>query len=205
MILYFARFISAFIIYSVSRQNGDIDKAPIMFGRDINQVKVSLETSNCHKFSLEFCVCLCRVWILVIHYAFADGKAGKPRPGNDQDVKLLQKLFREYEDCTFREIASPQSNEIAQILSEDGIVSRFEGTFLKYFLKYCSKTRPPSVFMLFILSHGGENGKIFTEQEGDSFTMYDVWDALAGNELLQNCLKINVLGVRVRVGIISII
>jgi hypothetical protein len=41
-------------------------------------------------------------------------------------MELLQKLFGEYEDCTFREIASPRSNEIAQILSKDGIVSCFE-------------------------------------------------------------------------------
>jgi len=65
------------------------------------------------------------VWILVIHYEFADGKAAERRAGNARDVELLQKLFGEYEDCTFREITSPQSNEIAQILSKDGIVSRF--------------------------------------------------------------------------------
>jgi hypothetical protein len=51
--------------------------------------------------------------------------------------------------------------------------------------------------MLFILSHGGENGKIYTDQ-GDYFTVYDVWDALAGNQLLEDCLKINVFGVRVK-------
>jgi hypothetical protein len=70
--------------------------------------------------------CLCRVWILVIHYDFADATDGKRRAGNAQEVELLQKLFGEYEDCTFREIASPRSNEIAQILSKDGIVSCFE-------------------------------------------------------------------------------
>ena len=50
--------------------------------------------------------------------------------------------------------------------------------------------------MLVILSHGGENGVIYTEQEGDSFTIYDVWDALGNNQLLEDCLKINVFGVR---------
>jgi hypothetical protein len=48
--------------------------------------------------------------------------------------------------------------------------------------------------MLFILSHGDENGKIYTEQ-GDFFTIYDVWDAQADNQLFQDCLKINVFGV----------
>jgi hypothetical protein len=65
------------------------------------------------------------VWIEVIHYDFADATDGSRRPGNARDVELLQSLFREYEDCTFREIASPKSNEIAQILSKDGIVSLF--------------------------------------------------------------------------------
>jgi hypothetical protein len=50
--------------------------------------------------------------------------------------------------------------------------------------------------MLFILSHGGKNGVIYTEQEGEVFTIYDVWDALADNKLLEDCLKINVFGVR---------
>jgi hypothetical protein len=67
------------------------------------------------------------VWIQVIHYAFSDTdkKFGKRRLGNARDVKLLRDLFKEYEDCTFREIATPRSNEIANILSKDGIVSRF--------------------------------------------------------------------------------
>jgi hypothetical protein len=52
--------------------------------------------------------------------------------------------------------------------------------------------------MLFILSHGGADGVISTDHEEDFFTIYDVWDALAGNQLLENCLKINVFGVRER-------
>jgi hypothetical protein len=50
--------------------------------------------------------------------------------------------------------------------------------------------------MLFIFSHGAEDGVIETEQAGESFTTYDVWDALSANQLLQNCLKINIFGVR---------
>jgi len=66
------------------------------------------------------------VWILVIHYEFADATDGSRRSGNARDVELLQNLSVEYKDCTFREIASPRSNDIAQILSKDGIFSRFE-------------------------------------------------------------------------------
>jgi hypothetical protein len=54
---------------------------------------------------------------------------------------------------------------------------------------------PPTVFILFILSHGDADGVIYTDQ-GNSFTIYEVWDALAGNQFLEDCLKINVFGVR---------
>jgi len=53
--------------------------------------------------------------------------------------------------------------------------------------------------MLFIFSHGDENGVICTNQKDgkdDFFTIYDVWDALANNLLLKDCLKINIFGVR---------
>lgn len=63
-------------------------------------------------------------------------------------------------------------------------------------IMYFPDTDPPTVLMLFIFSHGGENGEISTEQ-GDSFSTYDVWDALSCNQLLRDCLKINVFGVRV--------
>jgi hypothetical protein len=66
------------------------------------------------------------VWILVIHYDFADATDGSQRRGNTRDVHLLRDVFSEYKDCTFREIASPKTNEIAKILSKDGILSRFE-------------------------------------------------------------------------------
>jgi hypothetical protein len=144
------------------------------------------------------------VWILVIHYAFSDDELLK-RSGNARDLELLYSLFGEYQDCIYREIASPRTNEIAQILSKDGIVSRFEEGQTSicvhkfknkcYLEKYFPDPSPPTVFMLFVLSHGGADGAIYTEQ-GDSFTIYDVWDALSGNQLLQNCLKINVFGVR---------
>jgi hypothetical protein len=65
------------------------------------------------------------VWILVIHYGFSGNDESLRRSGNAQDLVLLQNLFKEYEDCTFREIASPPSNQIAQILSNEGIVSCF--------------------------------------------------------------------------------
>jgi len=65
-------------------------------------------------------------------------------------------------------------------------------------------TDPPTVFMLFILSHGDADGVIYTDK-GDSFTIYDVWDALAGNQLLDDCLKVNVFGVRGKILIFFII
>jgi hypothetical protein len=66
-----------------------------------------------------------RVWILIIHYDFSKSASIK-RSGNARDLELLQNLFGEYHDCTFREIASPPRNDIANILSQDDLVSRFE-------------------------------------------------------------------------------
>jgi hypothetical protein len=60
-------------------------------------------------------------------------------------------------------------------------------------------TEPPTVFMLFVFSHGDENGVIYTDQKSikdDFFTIYDVWDALSNNLFLEECLKINIFGVR---------
>jgi hypothetical protein len=71
-------------------------------------------------------------------------------------------------------------------------------------LVFFSDTGPPTVFMLVILSHGDADGVIYTDQ-GDSFTIYDVWDALADNQLLDDCLKINVFGVRGKIIIFFII
>lgn len=70
---------------------------------------------------------------------------------------------------------------------------------LRFFLNLILDTGPPTVFILFVLSHGGENGVIYTDHApnmADQFTTYDVWDALGGNPLLQDALKINIFGVR---------
>jgi len=57
----------------------------------------------------------------------------------------------------------------------------------------------PTLFLLFILSHGGENGRIITDTKTsppyDFFTTFQVWEALEKNKMLQNCLKINFFGV----------
>lgn len=51
------------------------------------------------------------------------------------------------------------------------------------------------MFLLIILSHGGENGIIGSDQ-GEDYTTYEVWDALSANDVLKNSLKCNVFGVR---------
>jgi hypothetical protein len=43
-------------------------------------------------------------------------------------VELLKNLFGEYQDCTFREITSPKSNEITAILGKDNIATLFQGS-----------------------------------------------------------------------------
>lgn len=42
------------------------------------------------------------------------------------EIKELRKLFEEYDDCTFVDVESPESNQIAEILSEEGVLSRFD-------------------------------------------------------------------------------
>jgi hypothetical protein len=76
------------------------------------------------------------VWILVIHYDFSDNKSDESsrESGNARDLELLKNLFNEYEDCTFRDFASPLKSEIAGILSNDGILSCFnDGTYINLF------------------------------------------------------------------------
>jgi hypothetical protein len=66
----------------------------------------------------------CRVWILVIHYAFAKDEEQK-RLGNTKDLELLRNLFKDYQDCSYKEIASPESKDIAKILCKEDMVTLF--------------------------------------------------------------------------------
>jgi len=56
----------------------------------------------------------------------------------------------------------------------------------------------PTLFILFILSHGGIDGRILTDSKPNEiqyFTTFQVWDALKENKLLGQSLKVNFFGV----------
>jgi hypothetical protein len=65
---------------------------------------------------------------------------------------------------------------------------------------FCFADQQPTLFILFILSHGDADGKIMTHhynQQGhyDKFTTKSVFHALKGNLYLENALKLIFLGV----------
>jgi len=57
----------------------------------------------------------------------------------------------------------------------------------------------PTLFLLFILSHGEKNGVILTDtknsDEFESFTTQQVCESLKQNKHLKNCLKVTFFGV----------
>jgi len=139
-------------------------------------------------------------WVLVIHFGFENNEEGRKREANENDLRLLRETFKNYKNCKYEEVKSPLNTEIPHILGEKGIKDRFSPSrgLLSRFFPLNSEPAP-TLFLLFILSHGGENGKIFTDSKPkeplDFFTTFEVWDALKGNKLLENCLKINFFGV----------
>jgi hypothetical protein len=69
------------------------------------------------------------------------------------------------------------------VLSAEGLAREF-GCDLK-----------PDVFILLILAHGEEDGKILTDSQDYFFTTFQVWEALKSNVLLKDAVKINFFGV----------
>jgi len=76
------------------------------------------------------------------------------------------------------------------------------------FIKDDPEKDKPSVFSIFILSHGDINGKIDTDhviktQTGefifDSYNKDDIWYGLEGLEMLRDCLKLVFLAVRMSI------
>jgi hypothetical protein len=65
----------------------------------------------------------------------------------------------------------------------------------------------PTLFILFILSHGTADGKIQTDHRGnyESFTTKAVFEALKKNEFLKDALKLVFLGVSLKIYNLSLI
>jgi hypothetical protein len=87
----------------------------------------------------------------------------------------------------FRDTSNVNSNfKIEQLLCTEGLEDIFQ-----------TKERP-DVFILIVLAHGEEDGKIKTDDDQYFFTTFRVWDSLNNNENLQTCVKISFFGVNIQ-------
>ncbi|XP_065353694.1 uncharacterized protein LOC135948392 [Cloeon dipterum] len=129
------------------------------------------------------------VFVLVIHYDFSsrEGFELKKRIGDAEDVERLRSTFKEKRNCSFHEILSPTKDELFELISnEEKLLQLFRGSSLN-----CV----PEIFILFILSHGGTDGIIYTDhfqpesKEMVYFYRHDVFQKLASLKKFKTCLK----------------
>ncbi|XP_065345570.1 uncharacterized protein LOC135943092 [Cloeon dipterum] len=125
------------------------------------------------------------VCVLVIHYEFKNNpdyfKIAVPH-----DVENLKTSFGKNRNCNFRNFRSPNKKTLLQLLGDDEKLLQF----------FNLQDNVPSVFVLFILSHGSENGIIWTDQfdretnKYECFTTDEVLDSLQRLQRFDKCLKI---------------
>ncbi|XP_065336571.1 uncharacterized protein LOC135937350 [Cloeon dipterum] len=126
------------------------------------------------------------ICVLVIHFDFKNARNKNLfREGDAQDVKNLQKTFQENRKCNFRSISSPKREVLLELLADQKKLLRF----------FSSEDDVPSVFVLYILSHGHIDGEIFTDHYENSnkfisFSTTDIFDSLKNLTLFEDCLKI---------------
>jgi hypothetical protein len=107
----------------------------------------------------------------------------KDREGFEADSRNLAKCFERYKNCEFKEYSDVNREmPIEKVLSKEGLRDIFASDVT------------PDVFILFILAHGDEDGRILTDNFY-TFTTFEVWDALKNNKSLNDCVKINFFGV----------
>ncbi|XP_065353676.1 uncharacterized protein LOC135948375 [Cloeon dipterum] len=125
------------------------------------------------------------VCVLVIHYDFKNDPE-LIRNGDARDVKHIERIFGGNRNCNFRNFRSPNKKTLLQLLGD-------QEKLLQYFN---SKDDVPSVFVLFILSHGTENGTILTDlldsetNKYEYFTTDEVLDSLQNLKKFEKCLKV---------------
>jgi hypothetical protein len=67
-----------------------------------------------------------RTFILVLYYTFQkDEDVRMFRRGNEEDVKNLRLIFDEYENCTFKAVASTPHDQVKNLLSREGLEGLF--------------------------------------------------------------------------------
>ncbi|XP_059469744.1 uncharacterized protein LOC132193227 isoform X2 [Neocloeon triangulifer] len=135
--------------------------------------------------------CPLRTWVLIIHHEFKG--YDDHRFGNEADINNLRDTFGR-RNCVVRDLASRRKDKILSVLREqDKLFSLFDE----------NDSRPPEVFVIFILSHGTSAGIIETDhlvegnEKGQVFETYhqeDVWNGLKGMKILQKCTKLIFFG-----------
>ncbi|XP_059474193.1 uncharacterized protein LOC132195913 isoform X2 [Neocloeon triangulifer] len=127
------------------------------------------------------------VFVLVAHYDFKDGEDDWPRTGNDKDVANLRKTFAVNRNCRFRDLPSPKKEDLLALLADGQLLKKFFAS------------EEPSVFIFIILSHGGSEGKIYTDEnigpgpkDYDSFNTKQLFGKL--EKTFANSLRLIFLG-----------
>ncbi|CAB3384229.1 Hypothetical predicted protein [Cloeon dipterum] len=147
-------------------------KGPANLGYFVSNCQTSINADN--------------VSVLVVHYNFENAKNKNLfRKGDSQDVENLEITFKLNRNCNFRSILSPEKGQLLQLLANQEELLRLFGS-----------SDVPSVFVLYILSHGYRDGKIFTDhyQNEDpndfiSFTTTEIFDSLKKLTGFHDCLK----------------
>ncbi|XP_059477473.1 uncharacterized protein LOC132197893 [Neocloeon triangulifer] len=127
------------------------------------------------------------VFVLVVHFDFKEGEDDWHRRGDEKDVENLRVAFETNRKCGFREKLSPTKKELLDLLQDEQEIKRlFESDDLE-----------PDLFFLIILSHGAENGIIFTDRSSqtnkyETFTTKEVFDSIGS--LFPKCLKFALIG-----------
>ncbi|XP_065344312.1 uncharacterized protein LOC135942228 [Cloeon dipterum] len=135
------------------------------------------------------------VWVLVVHYTFerkenlpehlAKHYEGIARNGDAEDVQNLRHSFQVKRNCNFRDLLSPEKDFLLRLLSDR-----------QQLLKYFDCKDDPTVFLLFFLSHGTEEGVISTDhwsEEINNFVCFnteDIFQSLKKLENFDKCLKL---------------
>ncbi|CAB3381721.1 Hypothetical predicted protein [Cloeon dipterum] len=137
-----------------------------------------------------------RVWTLVVHNDFSNF-GDDSRISDKEDVKILRDEFSR-RNCEFRELASKSKDEILGVLNQENKLYEIFGAD--------EKAQAPEAFVLFVLSHGTSDGRIYTdhlsadssveESKYEHYFTSDVWNGLHEKNMpkLSNCLKILVFG-----------
>ncbi|XP_059473664.1 uncharacterized protein LOC132195582 [Neocloeon triangulifer] len=135
-------------------------------------------------------------WALVIHYAFKGHENNMERLGNEADVENLRSTFLR-RGCLFCEKGSLKKQELQEFFKDDLALKKFFLESAETKFEVVGTEKAPDVLFLFILSHGDENGEIYTEEKikildgkplYQSFNIEFIFGKLKEMSFLKDCL-----------------